>query len=405
MTRLHLNSSFPISSEYKKHSLKVCLASWAPFVGGAEIALKRLAQGLKNQDHDVTIILGQNGAVKKQFEEAGLRCIYSPICFTDKWRWWRYLSARNQLKQLFRHKRPDIIHSNDLPTHQIISDAARAINAPRICHHRYPFSGSAINWFSKFGAEKHLFVSHALMDEMCRNSVSLQNSKRSVVYDGLPLPQEPTNQTRYEARHNLGLQKDKVIVIYAGQIIERKGIEDLLQAWALLNDESLANAMLVLVGDDLQSQGKYRQEMEKLADQLNCSARFFGFQNNIEKWLLASDIAVVPSRIEPLGNATLEAMSYSLPVVGCAVGGIPEMIVDNKTGLLVSPKSPKELAEALRSLIENQNQRQQLGIQGRVRCEELFSLNKHTEHVLSEYYSVLEENLRKNKSSFAASHK
>ena len=385
--------------------LKICLASWAPFVGGAEIALKRLARGLKNKDHDVTIILGQNGAVKKQFEENGLRCIYSPIYFTDKWRWWKYLRARDQLKQLFQHEHPDIVHSNDLPTHQIISDAARPINVPRICHHRYPFSSSAVNWFSKFGAEKHLFVSHALMDEMCTNSVSLQNSKRSVVYDGLPLPQEPATHERYEARQDLGLPKDKVIVIYAGQMIERKGIEDLLQAWALLNNESLADAMLVLVGDDLQGQGKYRGEMEKLANKINCPARFVGFKNNIEKWLIASDIAVVPSRIEPLGNATLEAMSYGLPVVGCAVGGIPEMIVNNSTGLLVPPKSPKELAEALRYLIENQNQRQQLGIQGRVRCKKLFSLEKHVEHILSEYHSVLEENARRNKSSFAASHK
>src|SRR5207249_4811574 len=98
-----------------------------------------------------------------------------------------------------------------------------------------------------------------------------------------------------------------------------------------------------------------------------------------------SDVAVVPSHVEPLGNATLEAMSYALPVIGGDVGGIPEMVLDGETGLLVPPRSPERLAEALARLIREPETRRQFGAQGRHRCEELFSLRAHARNVLHEY--------------------
>lgn len=71
-------------------------------------------------------------------ERAGLRCVYSPMCLTDKWHWLRYMKARNRLRQVVKRYRPDVIHGNDLPTHQIVSDAARGLGIPRVCHHRFP---------------------------------------------------------------------------------------------------------------------------------------------------------------------------------------------------------------------------------------------------------------------------
>ena len=91
--------------------------------------------------------------------------------------------------------------------------------------------------------------------------------------------------------------------------------------------------------------------MESLARELKCPARFLGFQKDVNDWLLASDIAVVPSHSEPLGNATLEAMAVALPVIGSAVGGIPEMVVHEETGLLVPPHSPDQLAAAIGRLL------------------------------------------------------
>jgi glycosyltransferase involved in cell wall biosynthesis len=379
---------FPPRPAGRPAGLKVCLASWAPFLGGAEVAAERLALGLRAEGHEVVLVLGARGAVMERMERVGLRCLHAPMPFTDKWHWWRYHRARTTLRRLLRQERPDVVHSNDLPTHQIFSDAARGLGVPRICHHRFPFPGAAIDWLNKFGAERHIFVSRALMEEMCGASERLRNSTRSVVHDGLCLPPRPTEEDRLRARARLGLPTGRVIVTFAGQIIERKGIADLIRAWTLLEPGPRAGAELIVLGDDLQGRGRYRIEMERLASQLDCPARFLGFQKEVDPWLLASDLAVVPSHVEPLGNVTLEAMSFALPVIGCAVGGIPEMIVPEQTGLLVPPRAPERLAAALARLIADRGVCLHLGLGGRRRCEERFSQEEHARSVLRVYDQV-----------------
>jgi glycosyltransferase involved in cell wall biosynthesis len=371
-----------------ERKLKVALASWAPFVGGAEVAAERLALGLQEAGHEVVVLLGTRGPVLERMERAGLRCAYSPMCFTDKWHWWRYRSARNALRRLFRTEQPDVVHSNDLPTHQIVSDALRGTGIPEVCHHRWIFPGAAIDWLNKFGCGHHVFVSHALMEELCAASPRLRAAGRSVLYDGLPLPPEPTDPARRAARDRLGLAPDRVLVTFAGQIIERKGVADLLNAWARLDAGVREGAELLLVGDDVAGQGEYRREMEALATRLGHRCRFAGFQKNVSDWLLASDIAVVPSHAEPLGNATLEAMSFALPVLGCRVGGIPEMVVHEETGMLVPPRSPVDLADALARLIACRQLRHEFGVRGRARCSEVFSLTAHVRAALREYAQV-----------------
>jgi glycosyltransferase involved in cell wall biosynthesis len=362
----------------------------ATFVGGAEVAAERLGCGLRDAGHSVTLLLGQSGAVQERLEHAGLRCVVSPMCFTDKRQWLRYLRARNGLRRILRREQPDVIHSNDITTHQIVSDAGQGLDIPRICHHRFCYEPAFTDWLIKFGAEHHLFVSQALLDEVCSRGSKWERTRRAVVYDGLSLPAVPSRDCRMQMRRKLGVSADRVIVTFAGQIIPRKGVADLLRAWAALGADIRGQGELLIIGDDLDGQGKYRIEMEALARDLGHPVRFVGFQKNVGDWLTASDIAVVPSHREPLGNATLEAMSYALPVIGCAVGGIPEMIVDGETGLLAAPAAPAELATALATLIADGPRRKEFGENGRRRCEQRFNLATHTQAVLHQYYEVLQ---------------
>jgi glycosyltransferase involved in cell wall biosynthesis len=370
-------------------NLKICLTSMAPFVGGAEVAAERLALGLREAGHEVVVVLGNDGVVRERMVRAGLRCVYTPMFLTDKWHWLRYLHARHRLRQLFRRERPDVIHSNDLPTHQMTSHAARGLGIPRICHHRFPFDGRAIDWLTKYGAERHLFVSRAFMEEMIAASAGLRASSRAAIHDGLPLPPLPSPSDRLEARSALGLPAGKTIVLFVGQIIERKGVADLIRAWALLTPQRQDGAELVLVGDDLEGKGQYRTAMEQLATSLNCPVRFVGFQNPTDPWIKAADVVVLPSHVEPLGLAIMEGMSYGVATLGATTGGIPEMIVPEETGLLVSPGKPDQLAAALARLLGDEVLRARLGRNGRQRCETHFSLAAHARAVVHEYRTVL----------------
>jgi glycosyltransferase involved in cell wall biosynthesis len=368
-----------------QRKLKICLASMAPFPGGAEIALERLALGLRQAGHEVLVVLGTQGEVLERLSAAGHRCLHSPMTLTDRWHPWRYWSARNRLRRLLRREAPDIIHSNDLPTHQIVSDAARGLGIPRICHHRFVYGGRCIDWLNKFGAERQLFISHSLKEYLTSQSRDLKEASGAVVYDGLPIPPLPSRQDRLDARRQLGLSPGRSLMLFAGQVVEVKGVADLLRAWSLLMPRWRDRAELLIVGDDLQKQGAYRRQMDSLARELDCPIRFVGFQQDVQRWQTAADIAVVPSHVEPLGLVALEAMSLGLPVVGCAVGGICETVCDGVTGLLVPPRSPDQLAAALERLLQDEGMRAEFGSAGRQRCEDLFSLEAHVGKVVSEY--------------------
>jgi glycosyltransferase involved in cell wall biosynthesis len=371
--------------------MKICIVSWAPFHAGAEVAAERLAIGLQREGHEVLVVLGTKEETWRRMRHIGLHCEHVPLLLTDKWRMLRWRAMQQVMRQTFRRFRPDVVHCNDLPTSQMVGNAAKQLGIPRICHHRFSFGGAAIDWLNKFGAERHLFVSDAFMREMCAESKQLADAPRSVVHDGMPLGQAPTECDRRIAKDRLNLCQERVIVLFAGQVVEHKGLKDLIQAWQLMADPTRAKADLVIVGEDFQSQGDYRRKMQELAASIDCRARFVGFQSDVAAWQIAADIAVVPSHVEPLGLVVMEAMAQCLPVIGSDVGGIPEMIVNEETGLLVPPREPAALARAIERLIGNSAERERFGAAGRARCEAQFDIAVHTSAVLEQYRLVLPE--------------
>ncbi len=187
------------------------------------------------------------------------------------------------------------------------------------------------------------------------------------------------------------MPEDKILVMFAGQVIPIKGVADLIKAFALLDTASRARCELLIVGDDHQNDGAYRREMESLCHELGCSARFPGFVSDLPRWMTAADMIVAPSHVEPLGNVILETMSLARAVVGSQVGGIPEMVVHGETGLLVPPQSPRALADAIETLVRDPELRSQMGDRGRRRCEANFRVEAHVHAVLSAYDQVLQE--------------
>ncbi len=365
--------------------MKICIASRAPFIAGAEIAGERLALGLMESGHEVAFVVGTEGEALNRYQSKGIRCHYTPTAYTGDGLGFRYRKHRNALRQFIATERPDVVHSNDLPTHQMVSDAAKPLGIPRVCHHRWIFGGSGTDWFNKFGAEQHVFVSADAMRQLQSPSKTLKQEPCQVLYDGLEIPDLPTERERISAKAAVGFPREKTAILFAGQIVERKGVADILHAWAELPDNLRGDAELVFVGDDLETAGEYRRQMEKLAAERQVKTKFVGFQKNVPQWLTAADIVLVPSHVEPLGNATLEAMALGRPVIGTNIGGIPEVCLHDETGLLVPPSAPSELAGAINRLICSPSLRKQFGEAGRIRCEKSFGLQKHTNSVISLY--------------------
>jgi glycosyltransferase involved in cell wall biosynthesis len=191
---------------------------------------------------------------------------------------------------------------------------------------------------------------------------------------------------RLALRDELGLPREATLVVMAGQVAEIKGIWDFIDAAARLVAENIPVKFVVL-GDDLKNRGATREQAEAVVRERGLSEAFFflGFRPNAQRLIPAFDIVAVPSHVEPLGNATLEAMASARPVVGSRVGGIPEMIVDGVTGTLVAPHDPASLADAIAALARDREKAWAYGQAGRERALDLFSVPKHVDHVQSIY--------------------
>lgn len=373
---------------HDRANLKLLLFSRAPFLGGAEVACERLALGLMDRGHKIVVVVDRKNEVYNRYVANGLDCQVFRLPFREKKNVLSYAYHWMRLRRLVQKFQPDLVHSNDLPTHQFVSSVAGSLGLPRVCHHRFIYDGKCIDWLNRQGAEIHLFVSKYLKDLLSGESAKLASESRQVLYDGLPMGSPRSDTDRRKAREKLGIAQESRLVLFAGQVIERKGVKELLDAWKKIDSEKY-QAQLLLIGDDIQNDGAYRKQMQTYASSEGIDATFMGFQRNVPEWLQAADIAVVPSREEPLGNATLEAMATGLPVIGTLAGGIPEMIESEQTGLLVQVNDPDGLANAMQRLLQDPGLAQKLGQAGRVRCEQRFSIATHTEAMIEVFQALL----------------
>ena len=168
-----------------------------------------------------------------------------------------------------------------------------------------------------------------------------------------------------------------------GEVADGDDLAELLVT-ALGEDAQLRDGDVVVVTSKVVSKAEGRVRSLGLDEHF----RFLGFRPDAPALIPLFDVVAVPSHVEPLGNATLEAMAAGRPVVGARVGGIPEMVVDGETGLLVAPRAPADLAEALRRLISDPALRARLGAAGAHRARSAFSLEAHVTR-LEEVYSTL----------------
>ncbi len=169
------------------------------------------------------------------------------------------------------------------------------------------------------------------------------------------------------------------IVGYVGRLSPEKGLDVLVRTL-----ERIPELTVVLVGD-----GPDRESLERLAAELGVADRLTlpGWIEEPRPWLAMFDVFAFPSRSEGFGLALIEAMFASRPVVATAIGGIPDVVVDGETGLLVPPEDPTALAQALGTLLADDELRLAMGTRGRARARQEFNL----ENMIHSYESLYED--------------
>jgi glycosyltransferase involved in cell wall biosynthesis len=170
-------------------------------------------------------------------------------------------------------------------------------------------------------------------------------------------------------RSELGVPAGVPLVGEVGRLCAMKGQRELIEAIALV-----PGAWVVLVGADIEQGGRYEAELRTAASEAGVADRvvFAGFRPDASDLIGAFDVLALPSWTEGMPLVTLEAMARGVPVVATAVGGIPEVVVDGTTGLLVPLRDPQALAAALRALTDDPARARVMGEAGRARVHERF---------------------------------
>lgn len=187
--------------------------------------------------------------------------------------------------------------------------------------------------------------------------------------------------TRDALRAELSIDADDRVILFVGRLDDAKGILDLWEAFAGIAG-SHGKLILLVAGA-----GALAERFSRLVTRSGLAnrVRTLGFRADVGRLLAAADLFVLPARHEAFGIVLLEAMSARVPVVATRTGGIPEIVVDGETGILVEPCDTASLARALLDLADDPGKRQALGRAGYERWAQSFTLDRFVDETLKAY--------------------
>jgi glycosyltransferase involved in cell wall biosynthesis len=287
-------------------------------------------------------------------------------------------------------RRPDLVH-----THLATSDflgclAARSLGIPSVTtiHADWWPDGPADqlrNWLV-FRSRRHCADAVVAVSKSARNAYLARSGDRpdhvTVVHNGVA--DRPSRGTGARVRGELGLRHDDLVVTTLSALRPEKNVEAAIDALALLRDAH-PRARLVIVGD-----GPHAAPIRRRAAPLGSAVVLAGHRDDPMAVLDATDVLVHPSLTDAFPTTLLEAMVASVPVVATGVGGIPEMIEDGESGILVAPPpSAPRLAASLSRLLRDPDHRAKLSAGGRRRFEQDFTTGAWARGVRAVYDEVL----------------
>lgn len=368
----------------------VCVTQ-APFIGGAERSLIRLAGALDRTRYRPLVLTGHCGAVAQALRAGGLD--YRQVALPPSQRTWPWPFAGSVLRiaATLHRQRAALVHVNDAPAHRAASLAARLLRLPRLCHLHFTYPADGLRWWLKWGFERALFASQFAKRDAQRQCPELFPERRcAVIPNGFDPPPPPDAGRLVALRAACGLEHSDAVVGFVGRVVEVKGVDDYLHmASALIRRHP--RCRFLVVGDDLRPAANHRAAMEALAGRLGVApaCRFVGFRDDVWELLHLCDVVVMPSHVEPFGNVAVEAGAAGRPLVAARVGGIPEIVRDGETGLLVPPDDSPALAEAITALLRDPDRMAALGAAGYAQARDKFDAATNAQATFALYKELL----------------
>ncbi len=356
-------------------------------MGGAERALLCLADAIRQVRVEPLVLWPQKDAAFAWLASRGIRVVPLRV---PRWRHGLALPLLPlflaRLRRVLFPADVDLIHVNNYRSAPFGRIVSRWAGVPCVCHVREMITAKAIRQYRLLSSNALIAVAEAVGHALLGGGIPAD--RVTVVHSGITPHDAPPEAATIALRGRLGISPHNPVLGIVAHILPHKGYDDLVQALTLLT-ERLPHAKCLVMG--MAPRERYLRKLLQLADRLSVRDRLIvaGFQEDVVPFLHAMDVFVLPSRTEGLPITILEAMAAGKPVVATTAGGIPEVVRDGETGLLVPPGDPGRLAEAVMLLLEGPALAKAMGQAGRKRVSSLFTLEGEAEQTAMVYRKVL----------------
>lgn len=296
-----------------------------------------------------------------------------------------------EMRSFFKRNKVDLVHCHGFKENFLGGLAAKLLLRPvtiRTHHGRGVVDGSFIKvTIEKINAylltNKMIAVSHELKKYLI--GLGFPSNKIHVIHNGIDCDNLTVSKTKEVIRGELSISSSSFVIGTASRIEREKGYDYLLLALKELIDKAVP-AVLVIVGT-----GKLLHKYEQMAQEMNISDSviFTGFREDVCNYINIFDVFVMMSLNEGIPLALIEAMGMGKAVVSSAVGGIPEVIESDSTGVLVPNQDFRSCATACRKILSDYGLLVQLGKNARKHVNENFSSIKTSKNTINLYEKIL----------------
>jgi glycosyltransferase involved in cell wall biosynthesis len=368
-------------------------------IGGPAIHVSLLSAGLNHGRFHTTLVAGSIGEHEGDMSYLAASYGVQPVFLPELGReigWKNDARALKQLMRLMRREKPDIVHTHTAKAGTLGRLAAMAAGVPVKVHtfHGHVFHGYfsprqtrvflAIERFLARRTDCIITLSERQAHEIADVYQVAPREKLKVIPLGFDLDGFlSAEQYRGQLRAELGLPSDALIVTIVGRLVPVKN-HRLFFEMARRVAAELPQTHFVVVGD-----GELRPALEEEAASLRDRAHFLGWRRDLPVIYADSDVVVLTSVNEGTPVALIEAMASGKSVVATRVGGVPDIVRDGETGIVVEPHNADALTAAVQELLRDPVTRERFGMAGRPSVRERFDKRRLIEDVTRLYDELL----------------
>lgn len=377
-----------MQQEFTNKKTRVLYAITKGVWGGAQEYVFSLATGLPKDQYEVSVICGEGNALSEKLKEQGIKTIQINSLKRDIFLFNEFKSFFELIK-IIRDEKPDILHLNSTKIGGLGGLAGRICGVKKIIftahgwafnENRSPFSKKIIftlQWLTVALSNITIAVSKKTKNDIevipgiKRKVFVIYNGVEKIYFDSKEIAQTKISEISKA-------EKTRITIGTISELHKNKGLDFLITACQNLP----TNVSVYIIGD-----GEEKENLKNLIREKDLEEKVYlvGKINNAKKLLRAFDIFTLTSRTEALPYTILEAGLAGCAVIASRVGGIPEVIDNAKSGILIKSGDTEELTRAIKYLIEREEKRKQFGETLQKNIEENFSKQKMIDQTIRFY--------------------